>query len=394
MRFPEFEGEWEKTTLGNVLVKLENGMTYDTTNTDGFPISRIETISNKVIDYTKVGYTKKTDKLENYKMQKGDILFSHINSLKHIGKTAYYNGEYPLYHGMNLLLLRCKENTNSYFCFQLLNSAKFIYSCKILANQAVNQASVNTKSLKNIQISKPSIDEQQKIATFLKLVDVRISTQNKIIEELKKLKKGINNTIHKQLKVSRCTSFSEIGEDYSGLSGKCATDFGVGEPYITYLNVFNNDVIDDTIFEKVNINATEHQNVVKDGDVIFTLSSETPEEVGMGAVYLGTDSPLYLNSFCFGIHITKTDIVYPPYLSCLINTNQFRKSVFPLAQGSTRFNLQKNDFMKMKLVLPSLDEQILIYKTLKTIGIKLSKAEKLLDMYTKQKSYLLSNMFI
>lgn len=99
-------------------------------------------------------------------------------------------------------------------------------------------------------------------------------------------------------------SFSDFGQSYSGLSGKNAEDFGDGYPFITYMNVYQNQIIDSTDVGLVKIKETEQQSVVHYGDILFTLSSETPEEVGMGAVYLGETYPLYLNSFCFGIHIT------------------------------------------------------------------------------------------
>ena len=99
-------------------------------------------------------------------------------------------------------------------------------------------------------------------------------------------------------------SFSDFGQSYSGLSGKNAEDFGDGYPFITYMNIYQNQIIDSTDVGLVKIKETEQQSVVRYGDILFTLSSETPEEVGMGAVYLGETYPLYLNSFCFGIHIT------------------------------------------------------------------------------------------
>ena len=93
------------------------------------------------------------------------------------------------------------------------------------------------------------------------------------------------------------TSFSSIGLSYSGLSGKSAQDFGYGKPYITYLNVYSNNIINEKDFQFVAIRDNEKQNVVEYGDVLFTLSSETPEEVGIGSVYLGKEK-VYLNSFC------------------------------------------------------------------------------------------------
>ena len=167
-------------------------------------------------------------------------------------------------------------------------------------------------------------------------------------------------------------SFNDFGEPYSGLLGKSAEDFGEGCPYITYMNVYQNQIIDTANVGLVKINETEQQSVVHYGDILFTLSSETAEEVGMGAVYLGDTYPLYLNSFCFGIHIIDENKIFPPFLAFYVSTKSFRKVVFPLAQGSTRFNLQKNDFMKKVFSFPTVERQRKIYSALKTYSDKLS----------------------
>ena len=195
LRFPEFTGEWKEVPFSSNLERLENGANYDTNDKNGVPMSRIETISTGHIDYAKVGYCSAPQKIEHYMMQYGDILFSHINSLKHIGKTAYYSAEQPLYHGINLLLFRCNDNVDSKFFFFLLNNALFIRKCQILAKQAVNQASISTSDLRRIRVNIPNKNEQLKIQNFLSLIETRIELQNKIIEKLETLIKGIVDSI-------------------------------------------------------------------------------------------------------------------------------------------------------------------------------------------------------
>ena len=189
------------------------------------------------------------------------------------------------------------------------------------------------------------------------------------------------------------TSFADLGVSYSGLSGKTASDFGSGKPFITYLNVYSNSIIDETSYQYVRIGGKEKQNIVQYGDVLFTLSSETPEEVGIGSVYLGNQD-VYLNSFCFGVHITNIPKVFSPYLSYYISTAQFRKFIYPFAQGSTRFNLCKVDFEKAKFKLPSLENQKRIYESLRCLSDKVVAEEAILKHYHTQKQYLLSQMFI
>ena len=144
----------------------------------------------------------------------------------------------------------------------------------------------------------------------------------------------------------------------------------------------------------VNIEKDESQNRVQYGDILFTLSSETPNEVGIGAVYLGHAQSLYLNSFSFGIHITRTDVIYPPYLAYLVSSSRFRRFIFPFAQGSTRYNLQKHDLENAKYLFPLYEDQVKICSVLNGIAKKIAYETDSALNWMKMKQYLLSNLFI
>ena len=255
------------------------------------------------------------------------------------------------------------------------------------------QPGLAVNKLLKLEVSLPPISEQKKIAKLLSLLDERIATQNKIIDKLQSLIKGLNDSLYAQYGSEVLTSFANLGNSYSGLSGKSAQDFGSGKPFITYLNVYSNNVINEKDFQYVAIKDGEKQNVAEYGDVLFTLSSETPEEVGIGSVYLGKEK-VYLNSFCFGIHITNAEIVFPPYLSYYVSSTAFRKFIYPYAQGSTRFNLCKADFEKASIKLPTLENQKRIYSILSRIDSKIETERQMLDLYNSQKQYLLRQMFI
>ena len=255
------------------------------------------------------------------------------------------------------------------------------------------QGNLSADIVKGISFFFPTLKEQEKIANLVYLLDERIATQNKIIDKLQSLIKGLNDFLYTQYGGEVLTSFTELGTSYSGLSGKSAQDFGSGKPFITYLNVYSNNVIKENDFQYVAIKDDEKQNVVKYGDVLFTLSSETPEEVGVGSVYLGKEK-VYLNSFCFGIHITNTEVAFSPYLSYYVSLTAFRKFIYPYAQGSTRFNLCKADFEKASIKLPTLADQKRIYSVLGHIDCKIETERQMLNLYNSQKQYLLRQMFI
>ena len=151
----------------------------------------------------------------------------------------------------------------------------------------------------------------------------------------------------------------ECGETYTGLSGKTKEDFGHGDArFVTYMNVFSNPIADKDKVEAVEIDKS--QNCVQYGDVFFTTSSETPEEVGMSCVWLENTDNTYLNSFCFGYRPTIN--IDPYFMAYVLRSNTVRKKIVFLAQGISRYNISKNKVMEIEIPLPTLEEQKLLGK--------------------------------
>ena len=372
LRFPEFEGEWQENYVNEICNEFKSGKAIKADlilDVGTYPVFG----GNGLRGYTS---TYNHDGLFVLIGRQG-ALCGNVRSV--IGKT-YITEHAIAVNGNN------KSDTNFlHYLFLQMDLGRF-------SDQSAQPGLAVNKLLK-LKVITPRIDEQRKIANLLRLLDERIATQNKIIDKLQSLIKGLNNSLYAQYCHEVLTSFAKLGTSYSGLSGKSAQDFGSGKPFITYLNVYSNNIINDKDFQYVSIKDGEKQNVVEYGDVLFTLSSETPEEVGIGSVYLGKEK-VYLNSFCFGIHIINTEVVFPPYLSYYVSSTSFRKFIYPYAQGSTRFNLCKADFEKACIKLPSLENQKRIYSVLCHITSKVETEKSLLDFYNAQKQYLLRQMFI
>jgi type IC hsdS subunit len=393
LRFPEFSGEWDSERLENLTVSIGDGLHSTPVYCEQGDYCFIN--GNNIID-GKVSINEKTlrvTKEEAYKynaaLLKVDTILMSINGT--IGNVALYNGE-NIMLGKSACYINPSSRIVREYLFHILSSPRI----QAYFQGEVTGTTIKNLSLRTIRGSKillPSNEEQKKIARLFSLVDERIATQNKIIEKLESLIKGLNDSLYAQYGNDVLTSFSSLGFSYSGLSGKSAQDFGSGKPFITYLNVYSNNIINEKDFQYVAIKDDEKQNVVEYGDVLFTLSSETPEEVGIGSVYLGNEN-VYLNSFCFGIHIRNTKIAFPPYLSYYVSLTPFRKFIYPYAQGSTRFNLCKADFEKANIKLPSLENQKRIYSILSHIESKTETEKSLLDLYNSQKQHLLRQMFI
>jgi type I restriction enzyme S subunit len=172
-------------------------------------------------------------------------------------------------------------------------------------------------------------------------------------------------------------TMSQIGETYTGLSGKKAADFGCGEAkYIPFLNILINSKIDKSFLESVSVRNNEFQNRVKYGDLFFNTSSETPEEVGMCSVILDDIPNLYLNSFCFGFRLFQPDEINGLYLSYYFRSEQGRTLMTQLAQGATRYNLAKHNFLQAKIILPKNKEQKVIAEVLSDIDSLIEALDK------------------
>ena len=396
LRFPEFSGEWKMCTIGELITKVGSGVTprggEAVYKTEGHPFVRSQNVGlgNLLLDDIAFIDEKTHLRQKNTELQFNDVLLNITGAS--IGRSALVDKQIVGGNvNQHVCIIRTKENlVPSFICSFLLSNYG---QRQIDSFQAGgNRQGLNFEQIKSIKITIPSKDEQIKIAKLLRAIDERIATQNKIIEKLQSLIKGLNDHILKNIEGDQ-VCFADLGEAYGGLSGKSGDDFGCGDPFITYMNVYQNTYISENDYELVQIAPDEKQNSVQYGDALFTLSSETPEEVGMGAVYLGKSQKLYLNSFCFGVHFHGNRVL-PQYIAHFISSTSFRKAIYPLAQGSTRFNLQKQDFMRMKFVLPSLEEQKRIATALDALYNHLANEKLLTEQYLLLKQYLLQQMFI
>ena len=193
------------------------------------------------------------------------------------------------------------------------------------------------------------------------------------------------------------TSLGKIGKTFNGLTGKSGSDFGQGFPYITYKSIFDNSKIDISRVEYVEITDIERkketQNKVQYGDVFFTTSSETPDEVGMSSVLLDEIKDCYLNSFCFGYRLNSLSKTVPEYMRFYLRSQTIRKKMFVLAQGSTRFNISKSKVMGMSINIPEIEEQRKIANLLTLLDDRIATQNKIIEDLKKLKSAISKQVF-
>jgi len=298
-------------------------------------------------------------------------------------------------------------NISELKCNQLYLAFQLSKVMKKAANevQGTSIKGISSSEIKSKKIYLPPIIEQEKISSFFEKIEERIQTQKKIISQLKSQMLNLKDMLFEQklrFKDNNENEFldwkdfklSDLGNTFNGLSGKTKEHFGSGQKYIQYKQIFDSGKVNIANCAFVDVKENENQNIVQYGDVFFTISSETPEEIGMSSVLLENADNVYLNSFCFGFRTNSLDELIPEFSQFLFRSNKFRNEIVKLAQGSTRYNMSKTEFLKLKIKLPCKDEQIKIAQFLSSISEKINVESELLIQYENQKRYLLQNLFV
>ncbi|KAA6339087.1 hypothetical protein EZS27_012948 [termite gut metagenome] len=288
-----------------------------------------------------------------------------------------------------------KKIVHKSFLIEFLNTKKTQHLILVKAGTSTIP-DLNHKDFYSIYISLPPFPEQQKIVEILSTWDNAIEKQTLLIDKFENRKRSLMQQLltgKKRLKGFdeewREVKLGSLGDTYTGLTGKSKDDFGEGKPYIPYLNIFNNSKIDVSYFDYVKIKDDDNQNIVQYGDILFTVSSETPDEVGMASVLLDNIEELYLNSFCFGFRLYNFNTLLPEFGCYFLRADAFREEIYKLSQGATRFNLSKNSLMKLNIILPPIEEQTAIAEILSAADKEIDLAKKRLAGLREQKKGLM-----
>ena len=332
--------------------------------------------------------------------QRGDVLMTRIGD---IGTANVVETDEDLAYYVSLALFKSEE-LNPYF-LQASIYAPFVQDqiWKRTLHIAFPKK-INKNEIGQVPINVPTLAEQTKIGSFFKQLDNTITLHQRKLDMLKEQKKTCLKLLFPakgQTKpVLRFQGFEddwekvklgEIGETFTGLSGKTKEDFGHGEgKFITYVNVFNNPISDLLGTDRIEVD--ESQTNVQFGDIFFTTSSETPEEVGMSSVWLGNGNNIYLNSFCFGFRPTLK--LSNHFMAYVLRSTEIRKKFIFLAQGISRYNISKTKVMNISIPLPTLPEQESIGTFFQTLDQEIAQVEDKLASLKEMKKTLLRKLFV
>lgn len=313
---------WHFSNIGSVTKRIRNGLNIKQSNRFlGLPITRIETISNQVIDPDRIGFGDIQDgQKSDWYLQAGEILFSHINSEERIGNCALYEGEpYPLIHGMNLLSLTPDGNLIlAKFLLYYIRSSEFRQSLRPIIKRAVNQASVSIGNLKDLPVPLPPLSEQHRIVEILDQADA--------------LRKKRAEADAKAARVLPALFYKMFGDPLALLSARESVPIGEleidlqngfacgeknvedGVPHLRMNNIDDAGVLNLELVRTVPYDRDMERYRLLDRDVLF-MGTNSEDKVGKACLFVQPDDRAYLlRNHLFRLRVQDARIT-PEYLA-------------------------------------------------------------------------------
>ena len=391
LRFPEFTEEWKETKLGKIA---------EITKGSGISKDRLSEYGSPCILYGEL-YTKYKSEIINEVYSRTELDSSLLVKSKANDVIIPCSGETAIdistarcvpfnniLLGGDLNIIRLKNNDGGFFAYQLNGTRK-----KDIARvaQGVSVVHLYGENLKHIRVYHPAIEEQKKITRLLSLIDKRIATQNKIIEDLKKLKCAI---IEKVLNGNNANNL-RLGDVGSYIRGLTYSSDDVVE-YNSTLVMRSNNIVNGSLLDyqnnvvSVNKQISQEQQL-QDGDIIICMANGSSALVGKSSFYDGKCiSPITVGAFC-GIYRSKTAIA-----KWLFQTNRYRRYIWNSLQGGNGAiaNLNSEDILRMSFPLPDKQTAERCIKLLSSLESLIESNISLCSKFSQQKEYLLRQMFI
>lgn len=372
LRFKEFQGEWIKYKIKDVL-SIGNGRDYKHLSNGEIPV------------FGTGGYMTSVDEC----LYDGETTF--IGRKGSINKPFYYNGKFwtvdTLFYTHSFNGITPKF---TYCLFQTINWLKY--------NEASGVPSLSKDTIEKIKIKIPGLEEQNKIAKLMFALDERIATQSKIIDKLQSLIKGMeDNLLNNPLwEKTYLRSFMQFFSTNSLSWEQLSYDEGeIRNLHYGLIHGFQTRGINSASLPMIKNEAVPKQyTLCQVGDVAFADASEDTGEIAKSVEFVDT---IEGDTIC-GLHtIHGRDIknrTVVGFKGFAFNSRYFHNQIKRLAQGTKVFSITANNLSSCYVYLPDLETQKAIVELLKAYEAQLIVSRKTLKQYEKQKQYLLRQMFI
>ena len=345
LRFPEFAEGWASYKISDIL-RIGNGKDYKHLNKGNIPVFGTGGQMTSVNEYLYDGET------------------TFIGRKGTINKPFYYNGKFwtvdTLFYTHSFKTVTPKF---IYCLFQTINWLRY--------NEASGVPSLSKDTIEKIKVNIPCIEEQKKISRLLFAIDERIATQNKIIEDLKKLKSAIYQELFSNLQGEE-KSLSELAEITKGqqVNGNQLSENG--KYYVMNGGIMPSGYYDDYNTEAGTISISEGGNSC--GYVQYNKSK------------------FWSGGHCYTLHIKPTARISTLFLFHFLKWKE--EDIMALRIGSGLPNIQKKDLYKVRIIVPTFDKQQQLIALLSTLQMKIEYEEMYTINLDKQKLHLLLQMFI
>ena len=391
MRFPEFSGEWKETTLGKIAeITKGSGISKDQLSEQGSPCILYGELYTKYKSeiINEVYSRTELDSSPLVKSKANDVIIPCSGETAIDISTARCVLFNNILLGGDLNIIRLKYDDGGFFAYQLNGARK-----KDIARvaQGVSVVHLYGENLKQIRVYYPNIEEQRKITHLLSLIDGRIATQNKIIEDLKKLKSAISKHLFARkdlLETTICLSnIATLKNGYAFQSGKYNA---LGKwKILTITNVSGERYINDEDYNCIiNLpNDIQDHQVLKEGDILISLTGN------VGRVSLCKDGDYLLNQRVGLLQLAKN--VNQEFLYQILSSQRFENSMIACGQGAAQMNIGKGDVESYVLPYSSnVNNILLVAKILHSYDEYIINEQRKLTLLTMQKQYFLAQMFI
>jgi len=387
LRFPEFKGEWKKKHLSELVGDIKDRISTSSLSVDNY-------VSTENILQNFQGVTLATSLPHNTNVtafRKDDILFSNIRPyLKKIWYASYDGG-----CSTDVFVFRNSGMCSAMFLYHLIANDKFI-NYVMLGTKGTKMPRGDKQQIIQYVVYLPSKLEQNKIATFLSLLDSRIEAQIKIIEDLKLLKKTMSQNIF-SLKIR---FKDEEGNVFSSWKLRKLSDVLIIQGgYAFKSSLFNQGtnkvirigdilpIIKLSNFSGIYSSETPNEKyIVRKNDFVMALSGATFGKVGKiedkGIAYINQRVATFRTKQCL------------EFFYQLVQINNFKNYISSIPTASAQPNISNDDIGNYKSYIPDVMEQTKIAGFLSTIDNKIETERAILDAYAKQKQYLLANLLI
>ena len=391
LRFPGFTDNWERVRLGNMceVQMCKRIMASQTNPSVGVPFYKIGTIGGVPDAYISYELFEEYKNKYNYP-HKGEVLITCAGT---VGKCLLYDGEDSYYQDSNIVWLRNNSTKlDNGFLFNILSNINW---SRLNSTTIVR---IYNDNLRNLQFHLPSLEEQKKIVKSLNAIDERIATQNKIIEKLQSLIKGLvdslleNPSWEKVYLRSFMQFYSTNSLSWEQLS---YSNGNVRNLHYGLIHGFQTSMIDSTLLPRILPNYQPKQyTVCQDGDVAFADASEDTNEIGKAIEFSNT---IDVKTVC-GLHtIHGRDIKQNTILGFkgfAFNSRYFHDQVRRLAQGTKVYSITAKNLSSCYVYIPDMIKQENVVRLLNAYEENLSLNRTLLNKYEIQKQYLLQQMLI